>query len=156
MKEIERKFLVNKEQLPLLNKKKAITILQGYILNTKELTVRIRIADKKGFLTIKGKTERISREEYEYEIPYQEAFTLMKNHIKEKIEKKRNVVFFKNKKWEIDIFSGNLEGLIIAEIELKSENEKIAIPVWCKKEVSKNSNYYNSELVKLSSVENLF
>ncbi len=156
MKEIERKFLVNKDLLPSLNKSDGQQISQGYLINTKDLTLRIRTTNKKGFITLKGKTEGISREEYEYEIPRHEADAIMTNNITQKIEKRRHEVFYKNKKWEVDFFSGNLKGLIIAEVELYSEKEDIEIPLWCDTEVSENQKYYNSELIKLNSIKDLF
>ena len=150
MKEIERKFLVNKNALPSLVLLDQIIITQGYLLNTKEKTVRIRLSNKKAFITIKGATSGISRDEYEYQIPYDDAQNILSDFIDQTIDKTRYIIPFGNKNWELDVFHNNLEGLIIAEVELESENELIQIPEWCTEEVSQNPMYYNAQLIKLN------
>ena len=150
MKEIERKFLVNKNALPSLDLLDHIIISQGYLLNTKDKTVRIRLSNNTAFLAIKGATSGISRDEYEYQIPYDDAQNILSDFIDQTIDKTRYIIPFGNKNWELDVFHNNLEGLIIAEVELESENELIQIPEWCTEEVSQNSMYYNAQLIKLN------
>jgi adenylate cyclase len=145
-KEIERKFLVD---LTKLDTKKytnwTVSIQQGY-LSTGHATVRIRIEDKKGFITIKGKTEGISRNEYEYEIPFEDATELIKM-CKKTIFKKRTTIKFNQRYWVVDVFEGDNEGLVIAELELKSEKEKFSLPPWVLNEVSSEDKYYNCKLI---------
>ena len=150
MKEIERKFLVNKNALPSLDLLDHIIITQGYLLNTKDKTVRIRLSNNTAFLAIKGATSGISRDEYEYQIPYDEAQNILNDFIDQKISKTRYIIPFAGKKWELDIFHNHLEGLIIAEVELENEKETIEIPSWCTEEVSQNPMYYNAQLIKLN------
>ena len=150
MKEIERKFLVNKNALPSLDLLDHIIITQGYLLNTKDKTVRIRLSNNTAFLAIKGATSGISRDEYEYQIPYDDAQNILSDFIDQTIDKTRYIIPFGNKNWELDVFHNNLEGLIIAEVELESENELIEIPEWCTQEVSQNPMYYNAQLIKLN------
>ena len=150
MKEIERKFLVNKNALPSLDLLDHIIITQGYLLNTKEKTVRVRLSNNTAFLTIKGATSGISRDEYEYQISYDEAQNILNDFIDKKISKTRYIIPFAGKKWELDIFHNHLEGLIIAEVELENEKESIEIPSWCTEEVSQNPMYYNAQLIKLN------
>ena len=148
MKEIERKFLVNKNALPSLDLLGREIIIQGYLLNTKEKTVRVRLSNKKAFITIKGASSGISRDEYEYQIPYDDAQNILNDFIDQKISKTRYIIPFASKKWELDIFHNHLEGLIIAEVELENEKEAIEIPSWCNEEVSKNPKYFNANLIK--------
>lgn len=150
MTEIERKFLVNKNALPSLDLLDHIIITQGYLLNTKEKTVRVRLSNNTAFLTIKGATSGISRDEYEYQIPYDEAQNILNDFIDQKISKTRYIIPFAGKKWELDIFHNHLEGLIIAEVELENEKESIEIPSWCTEEVSQNPMYYNAQLIKIN------
>lgn len=150
MTEIERKFLVNKNALPSLDLLDHIIITQGYLLNTKEKTVRVRLSNNTAFLTIKGATSGISRDEYEYQIPYDEAQNILNDFIDQKISKTRYIIPFAGKKWELDIFHNHLEGLMIAEVELENEKESIEIPSWCTEEVSQNPMYYNAQLIKIN------
>ena len=150
MKEIERKFLVDKYKL-LSNIKSTdiiedFNIEQGYLCKEDGITVRIRIQDDTGFITIKGKTENISRDEYEYEIPLQDAKDLLKMCDKT-IIKERLVIEYCKKNWYVDIFDGNNIGLVVAEIELKNEDEEFSSPDWVLKEVSDDARYYNSNLI---------
>jgi len=146
MVEIERKFLVNTALWkPLVNGSK---IKQGYLSVDTERVVRVRIADEKAFLTIKGKSRGIVRAELEYEIPKNEAEVLIKmchDFPVEKIRYKENIgdIF-----WEIDVFEGENEGLVMAEVELVDENQKVNLPEWVGEEVSFDSRYYNSWLSK--------
>ncbi len=145
-KEIERKYLVRGEYKSLADY--SITIKQGYISSDNERTVRIRMADKKAYLTIKGKQTGISRFEWEKEIALNEAEELLglcKNII---IEKTRHVIKHGNHIIEVDEFSGKNDGLIVAEIELESENDNPDLPDWIGDEVSNDYRYHNSNLSK--------
>lgn len=146
--EIERKFLVDMKKINLKDAKEVLEIKQGYILRDIDKTVRVRTSNDKSFITIKGKTNGISRKEFEYEIPLKEGKQLMSNFCNNKfIEKTRYVFKINNKKWELDIFHKKNKGLIIAEIELKNENEKIILPDFIVKEISEDKRYYNSNLL---------
>ncbi|MDG1840880.1 MAG: CYTH domain-containing protein [Crocinitomicaceae bacterium] len=155
MKEIERKFLVKEEEFAKLNLTRGEDILQGYLKNTPVLTIRIRATKNHAFITVKGKTTGISRDEFEYEIPQKDALELFDKYISQKIKKKRYSIVFENKKWEIDVFSENLSGLIIAEVELNSESEQVVVPSWCIREVSTDTRYFNAELIKQDDTSGL-
>lgn len=149
MIEIERKFLVTSEAF----KKEAFAknrIMQGYLSSVPERTVRVRIKGDKGFLTIKGASNEsgISRFEWEKEIPVEEAAALLKLCEKGVIDKTRFEVKIGNHIFEVDEFYGENEGLIIAEVELKSETEVFEKPIWLGKEVTNDIRYYNSYLSK--------
>lgn len=150
MKEIERKFLVKPSVLQLLPTLTSKKIKQGYISETEHSIVRVRTKGEKGFLTIKGSTLGITRSEFEYEIPFSDAVSLLQNFCSSAIDKERYVFKTENHTWEIDVFHGKLEGLILAEIELKSEEESFEKPEWLDKEVSYDERYYNSNLIHLS------
>lgn len=146
--EIERKFLVNKEMLPKVEGKNYV---QGYLSSDPEKIVRIRIAGDKGILTIKGKPEgeeAISRPEYEYEIPLKDAKEMMALCEKPLIEKTRYEIQHEDHLWEVDEFKGENEGLIVAEIELNSEDEEFKKPDWVKEEVSDDARYFNINLLR--------
>lgn len=147
MIEIERKFLVTSEAF----KNDAITqnrIAQGYLSSVPERTVRVRIKGDKGFLTIKGISSEsgMSRFEWEQEIPVDEAKKLLFLCEKGVIDKTRFEVKSGHHLFEIDVFHGENEGLIMAEIELNSENETFEKPNWLGEEVTNDSRYYNSYL----------
>lgn len=149
MLEIERKFLVTTEKF----KEDAHTvtrIVQGFLNTHPERTVRIRIKEEQGFITVKGKSnkEGISRFEWEKEIPIVEAEALLKLCEEEVIDKIRYEVKVGDHIYEVDEFFGNNKGLIIAEIELKSELEKFPKPAWLSQEVTGDLKYYNSQLSK--------
>lgn len=147
MIEIERKFLVS--SLDFISQAFAQNrIAQGYISKNPERTVRVRIKGKKGFLTIKGKGNEsgLSRFEWEKEIPIQEALQLMQLCEKGTIDKTRYEVQSGKHVIEVDVFYGENEGLIMAEIELSSETEDFLKPEWLGKEVTQDSRYYNGYL----------
>jgi len=146
--ETERKFLVKGEF-----KKYAVrltSIIQGYISSNPERTVRIRIHDGKGFITIKGAGNEsgASRYEWEKEITYSEALDLIKLCEPGVIEKTRYYIPSGEFTFEVDEFSGENEGLIIAEVELKSESDIFDKPDWLGSEITGDQRYYNSSLVK--------
>lgn len=147
--EIERKFLVNNISFlkESFDKK---TITQGFLNSNKNRVVRVRISNDQGFLTIKGKSNKngTSRFEFEKEISVEEAKLLLPLCEKGVLEKTRYLVKVKNHIYEVDIFAGDNEGLLLAEIELTKEDEVFAKPSWLGKEVTGNVRYYNSELSK--------
>jgi adenylate cyclase len=146
--EIERKFLVSPEDFETIKFSGVRTIKQGYLANSKEKSVRIRIDDNRGYLTVKGGASGISKLEFEYDIPVEEAEEMLKKLTDGKlVEKKRYIYLQDAKVWEVDVFQGNNSGLIVAEIELKSEDEEITIPDWCGEEVSTDTKYINARLI---------
>ena len=145
--EIERKFLVKEQLWQGIEKPSPSRIVQAYLVNSAEKNVRIRIKGTKGFLTIKGPTQGISRAEFEYEIPLKDADELISTFAEKVIEKFRYEISFKNHLWKVDVFTGKLEGLYLAEIELNSEDEHFELPDWVGEEVSTDPNYYNSNLI---------
>ncbi|RQO68319.1 adenylate cyclase [Pedobacter sp. KBW01] len=145
-KEIERKFLINQQKWDSLSKPAGKLVRQGYLLTDKNKTVRVRATEAKGFLTIKGQTVGATRLEYEYEIPLTEAVELLDHFSQAELSKTRYEIAFEGKVWEVDVFSGHNEGLIVAEIELESETETFNLPDWVSKEVTEEEKYYNSNL----------
>lgn len=147
--EIERKFLVLSSAFKKESHKK-YKIKQGFLNSHKERTVRIRTTDTKGYLTVKGISNNsgTSRFEWEKEITITDAEHLLKLCESGIIDKTRYLVKYKDYLFEIDEFYGNNAGLIIAEIELKAENETFEKPDWLGKEVTGKVKYYNSQLSK--------
>ena len=142
--EIERKFLVQGSSWKQASE--ALSIRQGYFASGTNGVVRIRRQDQRGFLTIKGRIEGLTRTELEYEIPVDDAETLLSMCQGRLIEKTRHVVFHAGKKWEIDVFEGPNAGLVVAEIELEAEDEAFERPEWLGEEVSSDHRYANSHL----------
>lgn len=145
-KEIERKFLVDQDAWDSLAKPDGVQYRQGYILSEKHRTVRVRVAGDKGFITLKGKAVGISRDEFEYEIPVDEAEEILKNFAINGTEKIRYCIPFSGFTWEVDVFSGENDGLIVAEIELTSEQEEFEKPNWVAAEVTEDARYFNANL----------
>lgn len=144
--EIERKFLVNREAWQLLDKPLGKLLRQGYLLTDPDKTIRVRISGTTGFLTIKGLTKGATRLEYEYAIPAPEAIELLDNFAISELTKTRYEIVFANKKWEVDEFLGDNQGLMVAEIELQSEEEAFELPGWLDREVTGEEKYYNANL----------
>ena len=151
MVEIERKFLVlsNDFIAEAFSKKR---IVQAYISSNPDRTVRIRIKGDKGFLTIKGKgnSSGTTRLEWEREIPLQDAETLLSICEGGTIDKIRHEIKVGKHIFEVDIFAGENDGLIMAEIELTAENEVFEKPTWLGEEVTNDERYYNAYLSKKS------
>ena len=145
--EIERKFLVHKELWEALEKPVSTRIVQGYLSDDENCTVRVRIKGDKAFITIKGKTVGISRSEYEYAVPLADGVKMIDEFCEKKILKERFEIPLGRHTWEVDVFHGRLAPLVIAEIELDSEEEAFELPEWVAKEVSDDPRYYNSRLV---------
>ena len=144
--EIERKFLLKNDVWR--DFAKGVYYRQGYLNSTSERTVRVRTINEKGFLTIKGVAHGATRLEFEYEIPKDEC-NIMLDALAEKpvIEKNRYKVDYKGLVWEIDEFFGENRGLIVAEVELESEDQKFEIPEWIGEEVTGDPRYFNSNLI---------
>jgi adenylate cyclase len=146
--EIERKFLVAGDGW----KDAVVTetrLTQGYLASSPRVTVRVRVKGDQGVVTIKGATQGISRAEFEYPIPVEDARamldTLVENGI---VDKVRYRVPCGRHTWEVDVFAGDNAGLVLAEIELDSEDEPFVRPDWLGEEVSDDSRYYNANLAR--------
>lgn len=149
--EIERKFLVDTASYYDRWKpdgKPCTRIVQGYLNSEKERTVRVRIAGNHGFITVKGASAGISCREFEYKIPVTDAFALLEIAERSLITKDRYEELHDGKLWEIDVFHDDNEGLIVAEVELSSESEKILLPGWVGSEVSTDHRFKNVNLAK--------
>ena len=146
--EIERKYLVDIDKWNKTEKGAKHFYRQGYILTDPEKTIRVRVTDESGFITIKGKSTGVSRLEYEYSIPKQDAIELLDQFCSSDVSKFRYEHPFAGKLWEVDEFLGDNEGLIVAEIELTNEDEAFETPAWIDKEVTGIEKYYNSSLSK--------
>jgi adenylate cyclase len=146
--EIERKFLVKGDYKKHVVK--SLTIKQGYISTVHGITVRVRLKDKKGYLTIKGGTGEsgLSRYEWEKEIAFEEADELLRLCDSGIIDKTRHLIPADSFIWEVDEFHGENEGLVMAEIELKSESDVFSVPDWLGNEVTGDLRYYNSYIAK--------
>lgn len=146
--EIERKFLLKNDTWKS-EADNGTQFVQGYLVGSKKSSVRIRIEGDNAFINIKSATLDITRKEYQYEIPVSEARELLKTLCEPPlIDKTRYIVNKGSHKWEIDVFAGDNDGLIVAEIELNHENEQFDKPDWIGKEVSEQQRYYNVCLVK--------
>jgi adenylate cyclase len=144
--EIERKYLIDLEKLNKLPK--GLDIKQGYINTADKTAVRVRTKGNRGYLTIKGENKGASRLEFEYEIPLKEANEMLEKLCKKPIiDKTRYIIEHDKHIWEIDIFYGDNDGLIVAEVELSFEDEDIVLPNWVKEEVTDDVRYYNSNLM---------
>ncbi len=151
--EIERKFLLINDSW-CVNADNGVVMRQGYLNsislnNEQKSSVRVRIAGGQANLNIKGATLSITRQEYEYPIPLSDAHELLNTLADDPlIEKTRYHVQHGIHTWEIDVFAGDNQGLVVAEIELASEDEVFARPAWLGEEVSMDARYYNVCLVK--------
>jgi adenylate cyclase len=146
--EIERKFLLKNDSWRDHFTKK-MELRQGYFSTSDDCTVRIRISDNEAWLTIKGKTRNISRSEFEYLIPKEDAESMLLELAAEDIvEKVRYFIDCEGSEWVVDEFHGRNRGLVVAEIELSSEDVICEKPEWIGKEVSSDYRYSNSNLSK--------
>ncbi len=147
--EIERKFLVRDESWRE-HARDPMRIRQGYVLAGPKASVRIRISGRRAWLNLKSATVGVSRAEFDYEIPLADAEQLMDSLCERPlIEKIRYFVDHAGHCWEVDVFEGENAGLVVAEIELASEDEAFESPSWAGREVSQDRRYYNAALVKL-------
>lgn len=145
-KEIERKYLIELTKWQQVSKPKGELYRQGYLLTDPDKTIRVRLTETAGYITIKGATLNATRSEYEYEIPASEAKELLDSFSVSELSKTRYRIEHGEKVWEVDEFFGDNEGLIVAEIELTTEDEEFDIPGWIGKEVTGDAKYYNSSL----------
>jgi len=143
--EIERKFLVCGDDWR--QGSTGVLCRQGYLLSHLACTIRVRMLGDQGFLTIKGQTTGIARPEYEYVIPLADAQTMLDGLCaRPLVEKIRYTITHAGTTWEIDEFLGENRGLIVAEVELESAEQAIALPTWVGQEVSFDSRYLNVNL----------
>ena len=145
--EIERKFLILNDNW----RKEAddgVHMIQGYMGSNEKSSIRIRVNGERANLNIKSKTIGIQRSEYDYDIPLDEAKEMLDALCDTPlIEKTRYHVMHDGHEWEIDVFAGDNEGLVVAELELSSPDEEFSMPDWAGKDVSEDPRYYNICLV---------
>lgn len=144
--EIERKYLLDIDQWNALEKPAGHYLRQGYLSTDPTKTIRVRVTDTKGWITIKGLSVGASRAEFEYEIPQQEATELLDMFAIAGLTKIRYKIDYNGMVWEVDEFLADNLGLIVAEIELKDELQLFDIPGWISLEVTGEEKYYNSNL----------
>jgi len=145
-KEIERKYLLRSDEWKKLAE--GTHYRQGYLSTVKERTVRVRTIGEKAFLTIKGVSKGITRLEFEYEIPTEDANEMLDELCERPIiEKHRHKIAYAGLVWEVDEFHGANEGLVVAEVELTSADEAFDLPPWVGEEVSGDPRYFNANLV---------
>lgn len=157
MIEIERKFLVKPIDFASIAQNQH-HITQGYLNSSPERTVRVRLKDLQGFLTIKGTSIDcgLSRFEWEKEIDFEDAKALVSLCEPVIIEKIRYIILHQNHTWEVDVFGGAHKGLMMAEIELSTIDEVFALPDWVTTEVTGDERYYNAYLSKHGINSNMF
>jgi CYTH domain-containing protein len=144
--EIERKFLVGSDAWRTGTSGKQYR--QGYLSTDPERTVRVRVAGDAGFLTVKGRSEGAARAEYEYPIPREHAEEMLDRLcLRPLIEKTRYRIPFGGLTWEVDEFSGDNAGLVVAEVELADEGQAVELPPWVGNEVTGDPRYANASLV---------
>lgn len=141
--EIERKFLVRG---PGWRTGAGVRFTQGYLNRDPARTVRVRVAGDEGFITIKGMTHGATRLEFEYPVPLDQAQALLALCDGPLIDKTRHTLTLAGSVWEVDEFHGDNEGLVVAEIELASEDQPFDHPDWLGEEVTHDARYYNSAL----------
>lgn len=144
--EIERKFLVEGDSWK--GGSPGRRIAQGYLTMDPERTVRVRLSGDEAWLTIKGRGEGIRRAEFEYPIPVKDAAALLEMCLPSIIDKTRYRIDHAGRCWEVDVFHGAHDGLVLAEVELDSEQEVVELPPWVAKEVSEDPRYFNSHLAR--------
>ena len=143
--EIERKFLVKNDDYLSL-KKYTLNIKQGYFADGVRVRTTTEGDAKKAYITFKSPKQGITRNEFEYEIPFSDAVNILKMRSGPIIEKNRHIVYHNNEVWEVDEFLGKNDGLVVAELEMDSEDYKFENPNWLGKEVTYEKQYYNSHL----------
>ena len=145
-REIERKFLVAGEDWRR-KAKASVHIVQGYLARGRQAIIRVRIKDgKSATLTIKSREPGMSRAEYEYRIAIKDAKALLELCGRSRIENRRYTLGQGKLTWEIDVFAGAHEGLVVAEVELSTTDESVRLPAWIGEEVTNDPRYRNSAL----------
>lgn len=151
--EIERKFLVTSDAWRERSSQ-GDRLSQGYLAKADGVTVRVRQAGRKAWLTIKGDVNDTTRQEFEYEIPVGDAEEMLGSLCqKPLIEKVRRTVRYNDQLWYVDVFEGRLKGIVIAEVELAHPDEPFEIPNWIGREITSDLIYRNSELARLHKYE---
>jgi adenylate cyclase len=146
--EIERKFLVLDDRWRT-SATQSIRMRQGYLSEGYERSIRVRTENDRAFINIKSSNDGIHRLEYEYEIPLQDAREILERiALRPLIEKTRYIVEHEGFEWEIDVFEGDNDGLVVAEVELDSIHDHLPLPEWAGREVSDDLRYYNVSLQK--------
>lgn len=145
--EIERKFLVKPGFDFKTMAESSRLIRQAYLSVNPDATVRVRTVDDAAFVTIKSRNKGAVRNEWEYPIPIADALEMMALPGVKVLEKTRYIVVYDGLRWEVDVFSGSLKGVVLAEIELEDESEAINLPPFVDVEVTGDARYYNSNLV---------
>ena len=143
--EIEQKFLVKDNSYKDAASKKS-EIKQGFLSRARERTVRVRVRDDKGYITVKGIGSGATHPEFEYEIPLDDALQMLSLCEPPVIEKTRYIVMHEGNMWEVDEFHTGQEGLVIAELEVPSEEYRFPLPPFIGREVTGDPRYYNSQL----------
>lgn len=143
--EIEHKYLVKDDSYKQMATSQS-EIHQGFLSRDPERTVRVRINNRQGFITIKGKGDGTAHPEYEYEIPHDDALQMLSLCQPPVINKTRYIVMHDGNRWEVDDFHGDLHGLVIAELEVPSEDYRFTVPPFVGTEVTGDKRYYNSQL----------
>lgn len=143
--EIEHKFLVKDNSYKDAASKKS-EIKQGFLSRARERTVRVRVRDDKGYITVKGIGSGAAHPEFEYEIPLDDALQMLSLCEPPVIEKTRYIVMHEGNMWEVDEFHSGQEGLVIAELEVPSEEYRFPLPPFIGREVTGDPRYYNSQL----------
>lgn len=146
--EIERKFLVDQKLWDRVEKGEGKLIKQGYFISTEKYSIRVRTKGEMAFITLKGPKIGLSSTEFEYEIPLKDAYFMLSHYATPFLEKTRYEIEYHGKIWEVDEFHGKIAPLLLAEVELESENEIVDIPNWVTEEVSENTNYLNANIIK--------
>lgn len=146
--EIERKFLVEQDTWRAQVESEA-RIMQGYLANSEDVTVRARVKGDQAFLTIKGASRGVARSEFEYSIPVEDAEDMLRElAVSPPVDKVRYRVRVGGHVWDLDVFSGENAGLVMAEVELGAEDEAFEMPDWAGQEVSSDPRYYNVNLAR--------
>jgi len=146
--EIERKFLVDHEKWDRVEKPVGTHYKQGYLMADPGKTIRVRISDKDAWINLKSKSTNVSRAEFEYEIPLEDGKAILDSFTTIGTEKIRYEIPYAGKTWEVDVFMDDNDGLIVAEIELGSEDEEFEKPDWVIEEVTDDGRYTNAALAK--------
>lgn len=145
--EIERKFLVRGDKWKALGQ--GVLLRQGYLSSAPERTVRVRIEGESAMLTIKGRSSGATRSEWEYPVPLEDAQAFLGALCERPIiEKNRYRILYEGMVWEVDEFLGENAGLVVAEVELSSEDQAFAKPEWVADEVTHDPRYFNSSLIR--------
>ncbi len=145
--EIERKYLVKDSVLPLLREGSVFS--QGYLADNDKLSARVRLAGDRAWLTVKGRGSGITRPEFEYDIPVDDARYMLENLCSGAlISKTRYCLQHAGMTWEVDVFEGENKGLIVAEVELESEQQRPELPPWLGEEVTRDVRYLNVNLAQ--------